>query len=58
MEIEGNTLLLEDVEAAVCIVKEDKVSKFLALIVITKKIHQHPKGEQFLDRTGPQLYGS
>ncbi len=37
MEIEGNTQLLEGVEAAVCIVKEDKVSKFLALIIITKK---------------------
>ncbi len=37
MEIEGNIQLIEDVDAAVCIVKENQAGKFIASVVITKK---------------------
>ena len=48
MEIEGNILLLDDVEAVVCIVKADKLSKFVASILITKKPPKKEKITSFL----------
>ena len=53
MEIEGNIQLLEDVETAICIVKENQVSKFIASIVITKQTISTEKISSFLTERVP-----
>jgi len=62
MEIEGNLISLDGVEAAVCMVKENNISKYIASVVITKKdisikkINNHLK-DRLPDYMIPKEYG-